>query len=128
VFVLGLTACAFGGGIATGDVPPRRTPRMMVLGLHGPAAVLITFIVWVTGSAAMLAALVALVALMWLFARVHHVLMPPDNGPPAPVPSRRQPGQRTCRYRARTRVSGAEGQRRPAHRARLPRRQDTDGQ
>lgn len=79
VFLLGVTACALGGGIVTSDTPPPRTSRLMGLWLHGPAAFLITVIVWVTGSPAVLAALVALVALMWLFARIHHVYMPADN-------------------------------------------------
>jgi hypothetical protein len=76
VFVLGVAACALGGGIATGGEPPRHSPWTMVLWLHGPAALLIAVLVWVTDSSAVLDSLVVLLVLMWLIARTHHVLMP----------------------------------------------------
>jgi hypothetical protein len=76
VFVLGVTACAVGGGIAPDQVPQPREPWLRALGLHGLAAFLLTVIVLITGSWSVVAALVALLVLMWLATTAHRLLVP----------------------------------------------------
>ena len=68
VLVLGVSACAVGGGIAPAQVPQPRAPWLRVLGLHGAAAFFITVVAVITGSWGVVAALVALLVLMWLAA------------------------------------------------------------
>jgi hypothetical protein len=79
VFVLGVTACAVGGGIAPAQVPPPREPWLRALGLHGLAAFLITVGALITGSWGVVAALVALLVLMWLATTLHRLLAPPTG-------------------------------------------------
>jgi hypothetical protein len=81
VFVLGVGACILGGGIMPGGVPQPRNRWRKALGLHGPAAVLITVIVWISGSPTVLAALVALLVLMWVITTIHHALRPSVRRP-----------------------------------------------
>lgn len=83
VFVLGVTACAVGGNaIVPGESEPRRWAQ--VYGIHGVIAFMLAILVLITGSSALLAALVALVVLLWLTATVRHVVV-------APTVVRRQP-------------------------------------
>jgi hypothetical protein len=85
-FILGVTACAVGGGIAPARVPHAREPRLRTLGLHGAIAFLIMVIALITGSWTAVAALVVLLVLMWLVTTMHR-LLPPRTG--------REPAERT---------------------------------
>jgi hypothetical protein len=76
VLVLGVTACAVGGGIAPAEVPQPREPWLRALGLHGVAAFVIAVIALITGSWGVVAALVALLVLMWLATTLHRLLVP----------------------------------------------------
>jgi hypothetical protein len=76
VFVLGVTACYVGGGIDPADVPKPRDPWLRALGLHGLAAFLITVLALITGSWGVVAALVALLVLMWVVTTLHRLLAP----------------------------------------------------
>jgi hypothetical protein len=78
VFLLGVASCWVGGGITSSQVPQPRNFWRNALGFHGAAAFLITVLVLITGSAALLAALVALVVLMWMLTTLHRLLVPRD--------------------------------------------------
>jgi hypothetical protein len=82
VFVLGVTACAVGGGIAPAQVPQPREPWLRALGLHGLAAFFLMVIVLITGSWGVVAALVALLVLMWLATTLHRLLVPRTDATP----------------------------------------------
>jgi len=77
VFVLGVTACAVGGGISPAQVPQPREPWLRALGLHGAAAFFIFVVALITGSWGVVAALVALLVLMWLVTTLHRLLVAP---------------------------------------------------
>jgi hypothetical protein len=76
IFILGVTACSVGGGMAQDQPAPPRDPWLRALGLHGIAAFLITVIALITGSWGVVATLVALLVLMWLATTLHRLLAP----------------------------------------------------
>ena len=76
VFILGVTACAVGGNAI---IPGQHSPRWAsVFGIHGAVAFVLTVLVLITGSAMLLAWLVGLVVLLWLFTTIRHAVVAPE--------------------------------------------------
>lgn len=92
-FVLGVTACAVGGGIDPAEVPQPREPWLRALGLHGPVAFILTVIALITGNWGVVAALVVLIVLMWLTTTLHRLLTPKglNRAGPTALPGHRPP-------------------------------------
>ncbi len=76
MFVLGVTACAVGGGVVpTGtEQPERRSTWTRVFAAHGALAFALMVFVLVTGSTGALAALAALIVALWLVTTVHRLV------------------------------------------------------
>lgn len=76
VFILGVTACAVGGNAI---IPGQHSPSWASLfGIHGAVAFVLTLLVLITGSAMLLAWLVGLVVLLWLFTTIRHAVVAPE--------------------------------------------------
>ncbi|HET8641269.1 MAG TPA: hypothetical protein VFM37_04990 [Pseudonocardiaceae bacterium] len=85
VFILGVTACAAGGNAI---IPGQHSPRWAsVFGIHGAVAFVLTLLVLITGSAMLLAWLVGLVVLLWLFTTIRHAVVARE---PEPERARRE--------------------------------------
>jgi len=78
MFVLGVTACAVGGGVVPADTEAegRRSPGvwLRMYAAHGALAFGLMVFVLVTGSTGALAVLTGLVVALWLFTTVRRVV------------------------------------------------------
>lgn len=77
MFVLGVTACAIGGGVVPADTEAEARSRGVwsrVFAAHGALAFGLMVFVLVTGSTGALAGLTALVGGLWLFTTVRRLV------------------------------------------------------
>lgn len=76
MFVLGVTACAVGGGVVpTGtEQPEHRSTWVRVFAAHGALAFALMVFVLVTGSTGALAGLAALIVGLWLVTTVRRLV------------------------------------------------------
>jgi hypothetical protein len=81
VFVLGVSACAAGGGgVVPADAHDAQTAWTRAFGVHGAIAFVLMLLVLITANTGLLAVLTGLVVLLWLVTTVRHAIMPAEHG------------------------------------------------